>query len=241
MHVGQPSKDLTPVLGRMLWKGQQLATNHKLLVSSNYQYYWLLPCQKHLRLMTCQAAMKQVQLSHSNGMLVQCERCGVGDYAVHGAEPVPGDVRRSYWETLAWLAVETCLGSAAIMQYIACNAPTPINSLVGPQLGYVVECRALPGWPGCVDVFVPAFKLIIQIDGEHHDNDAHGQQAKDIRFLQVASRQGFHALRLSHVDYKTFQQDVAAMLHDCRHACDSVISRISTQHPLHQNSDYQKL
>ncbi len=241
MSAGQPSKDLTPVLGGMLWDGQQLPPNHKLLVSSKRQYYWVLPCHKHLRLMTCQAAMKQLQLPNSNGTLVQCERCGVGNYWMHGAQPVPGDVHRSYWETLAWLGVEKCLDSDVIMQYIASKASAPLTALVGRHLGYVVEGRVLPGWPGCVDVYVPALQLILQIDGEHHDSDAHGQQSKDIRFLQVASKHGFHALRLSHVDYKTFHQDIAAMLHDCMHACGAVVSRISRGHPLRQNTDYQNM
>jgi hypothetical protein len=190
MLAGQPSKHLTPVLSGMLWKGQQLPPNHKLLVSSKQQYTWVLPCQKHLRLMTCQAAMKQVQLPNNNGHLVECGRCGVGDYWVHGAEPVPGDMHMSYWETLAWLGVEKCLDSVGMLQYIECNAPAPLNALVGRHQGYVVECRVLPGWPGCVDVYVPALKLIILIDGEHHDSDAHGQHFEGHSLLASCKQAG---------------------------------------------------
>lgn len=221
----------------MLWKGQQLPA--KLLVSCKQQYYWVLPCQKHLRLMTCQAAIKQLQLAGSKGLLMQCERCGIGNYAVHGAQPLPDDIHRSYWETLAWLAVENSLDSAEVRQYTASRDSAALNGLVGPYLGYVVECRVLPGWPGCVDIYVPTFRLIIQVDGEHHDSDAHGQQAKDIRFLKIAHQQRFHALRLSHVDYKSFQADIDAMLHDCMHACDRVISRLSNAHPLQYNEQYK--
>lgn len=237
MPPGQPSKNLLPQLGSMLWQGQHIPD--KLLVSCKQQYFWMLPCNKHLRLMTCQAAVKQLHLAGSQGMLVECERCSIGNYAVHGAEPLPNDIHRSYWETLAWLAIEHALDRADIRQYIESMHSSPLNALVGPSLGYVVECRVLPGWPGCVDVYVPTFKLIIQIDGQHHDNDLHGQQSKDIRFLKIAQKHGFHALRLSHVDYKSFQQDIDGMLHDCMHACDYVISRISKAHPLHQNNEYK--
>jgi hypothetical protein len=237
LHAGQPSKDLMPQLGCMLWEGQQQPA--KLLVSCKQQYYWWLPCKKHLRLMTCQAAMKQLQLANSQGMLVPCERCGIGNYAVHGAVPLPDDIRRSYWETLAWLALEHSLDSANIRQYIASRVPAPLNALAGPYLGYVVECRVLPGWPGCVDIYVPAFRLIIQVDGGYHDSDVHGQQSKDIRFLKLASKQGFHALRLSHVDYKSFQVEIDTMLQDCMHASDCVISRLSNTHPLHLNEEYK--
>jgi hypothetical protein len=235
---GQPSKNLLPQLGSMLWQGQHIP--EKLLVSCKQQYFWNLPCHKHLSLMTCQAALKQLQLAGSQGMLVECERCGIGNYVVHGAEPLPGDIHRSYWETLAWLAVEHSMARADIRQYIESMHSAPLNALVGPHLGYVVECRVLPGWPGCVDMYVPTFRLIIQVDGQHHDNDVHGQQSRDIRFLNIAHKQRFHALRLSHVDYKSFQQDIDAMLHDCMHACDLVISRISKAHPLHQNTEYKR-
>jgi hypothetical protein len=245
MQPGAPKKDLGAALGHFLWEGHQLQGRADVLltVSNKQHMYWWLECKKHLRLLTCQGAMKQLQLPTSNGMLQRCERCSVGNYAKHGPDVVPDDKHRSIWEQLAWLAIECTLSEHIVSNHIiAANNASPIAELVGPQLGYVVEAKVLPGWQGCVDIYVPGLQLIIQVDGGHHDSDVHGQQQRDMRFLALAHKHRFHALRVSHLDDRSMHHDIKTMVHDCM-ACngDAIISRLSPTHPLLLNPNYKAL
>lgn len=175
-------------------------------------------------------------------MLQKCERCSVGNYAERGPDVVPDDKHRSIWEQLAWLAIENTLSQCSVSSHMACNNASPISELVGPLLGYVVEARVVPGWQGCVDIFVPGLKLIIQVDGGHHDTDVHGQQQKDMRFLNLAHTHRFHALRVSHLDHRSMHNDIQVVVHDCISINgDAIISRLSPTHPLRLNPNYRAL
>ncbi len=246
MQPGAPKKDLGAALGHFLWEGhkQQGMADVLLTVSNKQHMYWWLECRKHLRLMTCQGAMKQLQLPTANGMLQKCERCSVGNYAENGPDVVPDDKHRSIWEQLAWLAIECTLSEHIVSNHItAANNASPTAELVGPQLGYVVEAKVVPGWQGCVDIYVPGLHLIIQVDGGHHDSDVHGQQQRDMRFLALAHKHRLHALRVSHLDDRSMHHDIKTMVHDCMAACngDAIISRLSPTHPLLLNPNYKAL
>lgn len=229
---GQPKQDLLPLLGAWLWEGHDVG---HLIVSDKNKYYFKLLCNKgHLRLMTPQAACRQLQHPKNQGkqQLFECERCSVGDYALWGPEPVTDNMHRSYWEALCWLSLERVLGLPDVQHHMGMVQAPPFNILVGPVLGYVVECKAIAKWGGCVDVFVPSLNLAIQVDGEHHD--APEQQEVDKRFMTAATKQGVHALRLSWKDWKAFYGLIKHMVYDCMN-CNpnqSTIARYSPMHPL---------
>lgn len=173
---------------------------------------------------------------------MRCERCTAGDYAKHGPDVINDDQHRSIWEQFAWIAVEHALAEISVINYIASTNDMPTSQLVGPHLGYVVEARIVPGWQGCVDIYIPGLRLIIQVDGKHHDTDVHGQQQKDMRFMASAYKNKFHALRVSHMDDRSMHKEIHAMVHDCIASRDgAIISRLSKAHPLLMNPTYKPL
>jgi very-short-patch-repair endonuclease len=232
---GQPKQDLLPRLCTWLWEGHTGVTH--LYISDKNKYFFKLPRCKHghLRLMTVQAAVKQLDAPKNQGcpMLFACERCSVGEFeGLLGPQACPEDMHRSKWEQWCWLNLQRVLDHEAVKQHMQQAMPAPHNLLVGPMLGFVVECKAVVGWPACVDIFIPTLRLAIQVDGEHHDLAP--QQEIDKRFMQQAQGQGMHAFRLSYKDqHNTFQLlwDVIklCMQHQPGHAC---ISMVSPSHPM---------
>lgn len=141
-----------PLLGGLLWQHQLLP--RQLLVSGR-QYYWMLPCRKHLRLISVQAAARQAVEQHDGQwQLHDCERCSCS-YKTVGPEPSASDVHRSYYEQCCWLYLESVLDRPDVMQHMQAAASPASSMLVGSDHGYVVEARVVIGWRGAVDVYVP--------------------------------------------------------------------------------------
>lgn len=194
-------------------------------------------CNKgHLRLMTVQAAKNQLHAPKNKGskLLFPCERCGVGDYeGILGPQSCPKDIRRSKFEQWCWLCLQKVLAHEHVMQHMQEALQEPFKVLVGPILGYVVECKVVPGWNACVDIFVPALNLVIQVDGEHHSKAS--QMDIDKRFMLKAQQQGVHACRLSCDDHSKHTYELIwkvvnmCMQHKPGQPC---ISMYSPQHPI---------
>jgi len=198
-------------------------------------------CSKgHLRLMTVQAAKKQLDAPRHSAskQLFPCERCSVGDFeGVLGPQSCPEDIRRSKWEQWCWLNLQKVLAHKQVVQHMQQALPASQKALVGPVLGYVVECKAVPGWNACVDIFVPALNLAIQVDGEHHSKPV--QMAIDERFMHTAAQHGIHAFRLSCEDHTKHTYMLLwhvvglCMQHKPGQPC---ISRYSPKHPILTNN-----
>jgi hypothetical protein len=233
-QAGAKPKDLATVLGGLVWEKKP----GKLIITDTAKLYWKLPCGLHLRFMTIQAAKKQLQNPKHPGCLAGCERCSVGNYRLY-PEPATDDVHRSYFEQLTWIAVENVLSRPDVMQYIQDIADAPTNMMVGADLGFVVECRVIKGWHGTVDIFVPGLNLIIQVDGQHHDDCE--QQDRDVAFMCMAARQNYHVFRVHHADIKNVAADVADVVHACMHQNGNAVLRCSTSHVLLQHKQYIEL
>jgi hypothetical protein len=239
---GTSGKDLMPLLGGFLWQHQQLP--NRLLVSGK-KYFWWLPCNKHLRWISVQAAARQVAECEHDApkQLHACERCG-STYRTFGPEPDASDVHRSYYEQCCWLYLEHVLDMPEVkhgMQASAPSAPSGCNMLIGADIGYVVEARVVAGWNAGVDVYVPALKLVVQVDGEHHES-AEKQEA-DAQFIHVAHEQHFHVLRLWYADMYTMPQDLLDMVHKCMHHAvgSPAIVMCTRSHPLCTHHVYQTI
>lgn len=234
-QVGAKQKDLTDVLGGLVW----LSKPEKLIVTYPAKLYWKLPCGLHLRYMSIQAAKKQIQNPKHPGILSQCERCSVGNYRL-SPEPVADDVHRSYFEQMTWLAVEQVVSKPVVMQHIHEHALAPTNMMVGADLGYVVECRLVKGWYGAVDLFVPGLNLIIQVDGQHHDECE--QQDKDMAFMCMAVQQAFNVFRIHYSDIKYVHAEVDSVVAACmQHHPNGLVVRCSKHHVLRQHKQYNEL
>jgi hypothetical protein len=234
-QVGAKKKDLTSVLGGLVWQKHP----GKLIITDTAKLYWKLPCGLHLRFMSIQAANKQLQNPKHPGSLAECERCSVGNYRLH-PEPVVDHVHRSFFEQMAWLAVEHALSKPDVMQHIHENSGSPTNMMVGADLGYVVECKVVKGWHGTVDIFAPGLNLIIQVDGQHHD--ASEQQDKDVAFMCMATKQHYNVLRIHHGDIKHVYADVDNVVHACMlQAAGGIVVRCSGSHVLLQHNRYTEL
>jgi hypothetical protein len=237
---GIDGKDLMPMLGGLLWQHQQLPSH--LLVSGK-QYYWLLPCRRHVRFLSVQAAARQAAEDQDGDLqLHDCERCGCS-YKTVGPEPAAGDVHRSYYEQCCWLYLEHVLDRPEVRHAMQESATSECNLMVGPDTGYVVEARVVTGWRGAVDVYVPALRLVVQIDGQHHQSTE--QQDTDIKIIQVAHQQSFHVLRLWHADLYTMPQDLLGMVHSCMQHPGTTVSpaivKCTVSHPLCTQHVYKKL
>lgn len=71
------------------------------------------------------------------------------------------------------------------------------------------------------DVWVPALKLIIMVDGEFHFKDhfkttAEAQKDIDKRFNSAAVQQGMTVLRLHHRDITVWPDFIDRVVHDCK-------------------------
>lgn len=237
---GTAGNDLLPVLGPLLWQHQMLP-NH-LLVSGK-QYYWLLPCKRHVRFISVQAAARHVSKDDDGQWkLPACERCACS-YKTVGPEPNASDVHRSYYEQCCWLHLEHVLDRPEVRHGMKSAAPSGCSMLVGADTGYVVEARVVTGWRGAVDVYVPALRLVVQVDGEHHQSTE--QQDTDIKFIQIARQQRFHVLRLWHADLYTMPQDILGMVQNCmQHTCTRSVSpslvKCTRSHPLCTHQVYAK-
>ena len=202
--LGHPGNDLGPCLRQHLWQLQQQP--QVLLISDAAKYMWVLNCHKHLRLMTVQAASRQLQDPKHPGELTKCERCTCS-YRLC-PEPLPDERHRSYWEQVAWVQLENVLQLKEVQEYM-CEA----GHLHGIDLGYVVEARVVQKWPAGVDIYVPAIHLIIQVDGEHHDDLS--QQLKDAKFNELATSHGHRVLRLHYLDVHSFFTAIHSAVRKC--------------------------
>jgi hypothetical protein len=220
---GHPQIDLGPYLQQHLWQ-LQIPLPKNLLVSDHTQYMWLLGCKQHLRCMTVQAAWRQQCDPKSHGQLTRCERCKYS-YRLLGPATAPGDRRRSFWEQNAWLKLESVLDLDDVAKYMSAS-----SQLHGPDVGYVVEARVVKGWPAGVDIYVPALRLIIQVDGEHHDDG--GQQVTDANFNSLAISKGHRVLRLHHNDVHDVFTDIRAAVRRCMQCNSNAWLQCTQKHPL---------
>jgi hypothetical protein len=220
---GHPQIDLGPSLQQHLWQ-LQVPLPKQLLISDNTKYIWQLDCNQHLRLMTVQAAWRQKCDQKTHGQLTACERCKY-NYRLLGPASVPGDKHRSYWEQEAWLNLENVLALDDVLQYMSRS-----SHMYGADLGYVVEARVVKGWPAGVDIYVPALRLIIQVDGEHHNSGA--QQVTDANFNSLAISGGHRVLRLHHSDVQDVFSDIRAAVRRCMQCTSSAWLQCTNQHPL---------
>jgi hypothetical protein len=219
---GAPAKDLRDQLGHLLWEDQP--TPAALLVTDPAQYFWALQCMHgHLRLLTVQAAKRQVEDSKHLGQLSACERCPCA-YRVQGPAPLPDELHRSYCEQVAWLQLERVLKSDNIQRHMSAKG----SSLHGQELGYVVEVKIMRGTFGKVDIYVPLIDLIIQVDGKHHNLPA--QLQRDARFNAEAVVQRRHVLRLYYKDVPHFHSAIINAFHQCMHS-NVAWAKCSVQHP----------
>jgi hypothetical protein len=167
-----------------------------MLISDARQYFWLLGCNKHVKMMTIQAVVKQmtkkrpIKHAHLCGKMNECERC-LKDTT---------DVHRSVWELAAWEQLEVVLQQPHVQLYMRLKGAS--TGLWGADLGFLVEAKVLGGKRGATDVYIPVLNLLIQVDGEHH-NEA-GQLVVDSRFDMDAQQQGRRLLRLHHSDAISF-------------------------------------
>ena len=153
-------------------------------VSDSGQCYWQLQCNVHVKLCTMDAADKQWK---AHGCL-RCDRC---DRSLHPTQ-------RSRFEKYAWDQLEHTLVQSDVRQFMSHRMP----HMHGRDMGYVVEAKVLRGKFGAADIYIPSLDLIIQVDGQHHDNSK--QLETDARFDAEAYRQGRALLRLHHEDMLAF-------------------------------------
>jgi very-short-patch-repair endonuclease len=219
--LGHPGNDLGQYLRQHLWRSQPQPK--VLRVSDATKYMWVLRCQKHLRLMTVQAAFRQLHDPKHPGQLTQCERCTCS-YR-HSPEPLPDERHRSYWEQVAWVQLENVLRLKEVQEHMSAN-----SCLHGIDLGFVVEARIVQRWPASVDIYVPAIHLIIQVDGEHHDDTS--QQEKDARFNELATSQGHRVLRLHYLDVHSFFTYIYSAARRCMQCTTGRWLTCTTHHPL---------
>lgn len=82
----------------------------------------------------------------------------------------------------------------------------------------VTECKVLMEKYGAVDVYLPAYNLLIQIDGEQHykgrafTEEAQHQVLRDRRFLFAALSKGFNVIRVAYKDICSLGMLVKLML-----------------------------
>jgi Protein of unknown function (DUF559) len=219
---GHPTKDLSPELGHHLWQSQQ--TPEMLLVSDSTKYMWVLGCHKHLRFMTVQAALRQTHDPKHPCQLTACERCS-SSYRLSGPEPTPRDMHRSFWEGVAWLNLEHVLEMGEVKSYMSKKTQQH-----GEDLGYVVEARVVQGWNAGVDIYVPGLKLVIQVDGQHHDEPP--QQTRDANFNMLAITGGHRVLRLHFRDVHTMVTDILTAVTRCMQCTDTPWLICTKHHPL---------
>lgn len=191
---GRPPVLLDALLRSHLWPHQPLPK--ALLISDRHQYYWLLGCTVHVKMMTIQAVVKQlskerpIKHAHLCGKMDACERCF----------SATSDLHRSEWERGAWKTLEVVLEQPRVCAYMRLAGQS--TDLWGGDRGFLVEAKVLGGKRGASDVYIPVLNLLIQIDGEHHDK-AH-QLVVDSRFDLDAKKQGRRLLRLHYADVGSF-------------------------------------
>jgi very-short-patch-repair endonuclease len=82
----------------------------------------------------------------------------------------------------------------------------------------VTECKVLMEKYGAADIFLPAWNLLLQFDGEQHYRGKPGteecahQVARDRRFVAAAAAKGFNLIRVAHQEVAELQQLVGLML-----------------------------
>jgi hypothetical protein len=200
-----------------------------LIISDTQQYYWMLPCGQHVSFQGVQATMKQLKDTRRTplGQLHPCLRCA----SPHKHGPEPTGVRNmSMWVQQTWSSLEALLANpviaAAMIQHGRDNA-APIV-LVGPQLGYVVETKVLKGRYGAADIYVPSINLIVQVDGEHHNNSK--QLAVDLLFDTEARKQGYRLLRVCYKDIPEVHGHLHSTIKACLQ-CSNAFVLYSASHP----------
>lgn len=170
-----------------------------LMQSDKQQYYWQLRCNMHVQLCTTQAAAKQ--LAAHGGL--RCDRC---DIDLHPTQ-------RSQFEKCSWEALQHILEQCDVHQFMASLMP----ELQGQHMGFVVEAKVLRGSLGAADVYIPALDMIIQVDGQHHDQPV--QMGRDARSDSVAYDQQRAVLRLHHEDMPAFHQIITSAVRMCIQRC----------------------
>jgi hypothetical protein len=221
MQRGRPPIALDDYLrsNLLLGKGQPV----ELIISDTHQYYWDLPCSKHLCFQTIQACIRQV-IAH-DGHLRDCLRCG-SSYK-WGAEPSK-DRLASYWVQVAWTSMEWALEQPAVKHAMQTSTWHSGAALAGRDRGYVVEAKVLRGKFGAADMYVPGLDLIVQVDGEHHADVE--QLKRDGRFNAAAAAQQRRVLRLWFADVAAFPTLIKHAVMQCLATPDAMVWH-SSRHP----------
>jgi very-short-patch-repair endonuclease len=73
------------------------------------------------------------------------------------------------------------------------------------------------------DVYIPALDMIIQVDGQHHNQQV--QLAKDARFDATAFEQRRALLRLHHEDMMSFHEIIPDAVMRCIQRCQLSLQR----------------
>jgi hypothetical protein len=234
-------KDLAPSLGSFMYNEQSLPA--KLAVSNPVKYFWWLQCGKHLCMMTIQCAKNRhakaaAQCASPAGCkhvhVGRCLRCDVPGYRLCGPAPNADEKFASYYAQMAWLHLEYALdrdgtrnGMSASQHY------HDVHGMVGRDLGLVLEARVLQGNTyGAADIFVPRCNLIIQVDGQHHDDPQ--QIQKDHRFNEACKLQLCNLLRLHWKDVGCFGQYIRDAVDQCLGSSANVVFVLATpsSHPM---------
>lgn len=168
--MGRPPKNRHDVRIRMWPHGQELP--EFAVKSDSQQYFFLQDCYKHLRFCTVQCVADCLD---EFGYL-PCRRCN--------------KMHRSSYEQYVWQLLHGILGRKDVVMFMSSHQ----TCMIGGDLGFVVEAKVLKGKYGAVDNYIPALNLIVQVDGQHHDQaeQAHKDHAADKRAEQL----GYRVLRL---------------------------------------------
>lgn len=100
------------------------------------------------------------------------------------------------------------------------DAYAVLDRVCGQTL-WVAEVRILKRFGGAVDIFIPVYNLIVQIDGEQHfagkfhSCTAAEQAINDDKMNKRAWEQGFKVLRVHHHDSRSFGAHLHRAIAEC--------------------------
>jgi hypothetical protein len=187
--TGRPQVDMRRQLQQHMWEWQTIPS--ALLASDKQQYYWKLPCNKHLALQTIQATLRQL---HNTGQVSQCYRCS-SFYSLLGPKPSV-EKGMSYFAQYTWMLLDFLLVQPTL---VTCTPLQPCTgTLTDKDVGYITEAKVLCGSYGAADIYVPVLDLIIQVDGHFHDRLDHIN--RDQKFDAECIKQHHNLLRLHYQD-----------------------------------------
>lgn len=106
-----------------------------------------------------------------------------------------------------------------------------VPGLYGSRLGYVCEAVVVPGVKGAADYYVAWLHLVIQVDGEGHDDTE--QRKTDRKYAEACKKHNVNLLRLYYDDEKFFGVHIERAFRWCfAHGKSKCLHAGSRQHPL---------